>query len=65
MPPNFGRKPKPKLIINIRAAPNEDVIAERRQMFDGWIDECVGIQEAFIEGLLTLMPSLSDDPTSL
>jgi hypothetical protein len=28
---------------------------QRKAMWDEWIDECAAIQEAFIEGLLTLM----------
>lgn len=33
----------------------------RKAMFEAWIDECVGIQEAFIEGLLSVLPSLVVD----
>jgi hypothetical protein len=40
---------KPTLSVTDMALSVEQ---QRKAMFDGWIDECAGIQEAFIEGLL-------------
>jgi hypothetical protein len=51
MPP-FTRKPKPTLSVTDMVLSVEQ---QRKAMWDEWIDECTAIQEAFIEGLLTLM----------
>lgn len=53
------RKEPPKLVIRIATA-SESKLANRELMWAAWIEECVAMQEAVIEGYLTLMPSLND-----
>lgn len=62
MPPFGHRKPKPILKITDMVAPTVDVVMARKATWDAWIDECVGIQEAFIEGLLVQMAALNGRP---
>ncbi len=47
--------------ITIRAAsPAEHLRNTQAIMFSDWIEECVAMQEAFIEGLLAMLPSAED-----
>lgn len=35
----------------------DDVVRARRIMWSGWIDECVEMHEALVEGMLANLPS--------
>lgn len=50
-------KPKPTL----RIQSDEEARQSRDQAtFDGWITECAEMQERWVEGLLSQMPSLQE-----
>lgn len=39
----------------------DDIVANRKAMWADWIDECEGIRDTFIEGLLTNLSSAKRD----
>ncbi len=54
---HLGKRKEPSKLVIRGATHDEHIMAEREIRWAGWIDECVSMHEAFIEGLLMLMPS--------
>lgn len=53
-------KPKRLTIGPLIVPPTDDVVRARRIMWAGWADECVAVQDAFVEGMLANLPSAKD-----
>jgi len=54
-------KPKSTLSLTAAVMTQQEIVTKRKDMWDGWIDQCVMAQEALIEGILFQIPGARGD----